>query len=109
MASTDTQKSKRDKRVSSEAQKSRSALASICSYSTPSPESRDRVESVSNDSLMSYSPPHSRRDVKYFSPVPADPCAGSVKKEDGKKSHRKTEQSQKEEETARQTIGEPRE
>ena len=61
MAATDAQKQKRDKRQSSEASKSRTALASICSYSTPSPDSRDRVESVSNDSLVSFSPPDVRR------------------------------------------------
>ena len=98
MASTDTLKAKRDKRMSTETQKSRSALASICSYSTPSPESRDRVESVSNESLMSYSPPpRSRKDSKELSPVPVEPYAGNLKKEAGnKRSHHKRKSKEKE-------------
>ena len=56
----------------------RSALASICSYSTPSPEAiaqQDALESVSNDSLLSYSPPlrHISKDSKDLSPEQVEP------------------------------------
>ena len=99
MASTDALKSKRFKRVSSDGQKPRSALTSICSYSTPSPEPRDRVESVSNDSLVSYSPPRSSRDSKDLSPVPAVGSSGK-KGGDGKRSHRNKRKSKDKEHTS---------
>lgn len=53
----------------------RGGLASVCSYESPSPEpepSRDALETVSNDSLVSYSPPA-------LSPVPVEPYAPVVK------------------------------
>ena len=61
--------------------KSRSALASICTYATPSPEDgksqQDILENVSNESLASYSPTRrcsqDSKDSKNLSPVQVEP------------------------------------
>ncbi len=61
--------------------KSRSALASICAYSTPSPDDgksqQDILENVSNESLASYSPARrcsgDSKDSKNLSPEQVEP------------------------------------
>ena len=88
----------------------RSALGSICSYSTPSPEStarQDALESVSNDSLVSYSPPRrpSKDSKNNMSPEQVEPypvgrdrlsSAASSRKEGGEKKEKASKKKSKE-------------
>ncbi len=94
-----------EKNLSENPERSRkqSALSNICSYSTSSPEGttqQDALESVSNDSLLSYSPPRREsRDSKNLSPEPIEPYpvsrerlfsgGGKAKKEVKEKAHKR--------------------
>ena len=84
--STDQKGKKRDATAS----QTRGALASICSYHTPSPEANapDALENVSTDSLVSYSPSRSGN----LSPVPVEPYSKEEKVtgEEAKKHRRRS-------------------
>lgn len=73
---------------SDDRQRSNTALASICSYNTPSPDNtesqQDALESVSNESLLSYSPVRrdskESKDSKNLSPEQVEPYPVTVEK-----------------------------
>ena len=63
----------------------------MCTYQSPSPEPKGALESVSNDSLVSYSPPA-------LSPVSVEPYTQDKKEEEERKKHRRRKSKDKDRE-----------